>query len=335
MLAVAAGVAVPRDRRWAWLCALFALLTTTMTSIVITHRTEGTVEKLAVAAEQLAWAVGPTLYHYVRMSLGFSVSLRRAWPHFLLPGLILLIGTPLILLWDFEPVPPEMLVAQQIAYSAAAFFLFLDRPDPSDRSPLGFWWPLAVLAAMAGVHVAQLIRVSRWGALNQDIVPAIGAGAMIVLTLMALLLAHHRPRSSVPYAKSLIGAGRAQAIFEEAVKAMKDEALYRRPDLTLGDLASRINVGVHHLSQSLSRAGGTSFNDLVSRLRVEEAKRLLRESANRTVAVEPLGMEAGFRSRSAFYSAFRDQTGVTPAEYRRLESGSVSCPLGEDTDQRD
>jgi AraC-like DNA-binding protein len=71
-------------------------------------------------------------------------------------------------------------------------------------------------------------------------------------------------------------------------------------------------------------AGNTSFNELVGRLRVEEAQRLLLDPSNAGVAVEPLGMEAGFRSRSAFYAAFRGQTGLSPAEFRK--QGGLSRP---------
>ena len=332
LLALASAIAARRDRRWAWLCALFFVIVVSFTAILITHRTEGRAEQIAVVFEQISWAAGPVLYHYVRMSLGYPVTLRRAWIHFLLPAAILLIGTPLILIGGFEPLPPEWLIAQQAAYTAASILLFVHRPQRADRSPFGYWWPGCILGAMVGIHIAQFVRMSPLGARVEDIVPIIGALGMMTLVVVALAVAQQVPKKSAAYAKSSIGAARARSIFEEARAALEQDEYYKRFDLSLGDVAARIDVGVHHLSQSLSTAGETSFGDLVARMRVAEAKRLLLDPANRGVAVEPLGMEAGFRSRSAFYAAFRDETGLSPAEYRK---SFMSSPSGQDMAGRD
>ena len=335
LLALASGLASRRDRRWAWLCAMFCLLVVTFTAIIVSHRSDGMVERAANATEQLAWFVGPVLFLYLRIALGYGLG-RRFWLHFALPAAIVLVGTPLILFGVYEPIPVRLLVAYQVAYTAASIVLLVRRPEKSDRTAMGYWWPVSAVSAMVGIHVAQLARMTAWGAVNADIVPVIGSISVMAMMFLALAVAQQAPRKPADrYAKSALPEGRARAIFDEARGVIAEGGLYRRFDLTLGDVAASMGVGVHHLSQSLSVAGDTSFNELVSRLRVEEAKRLLVEPRNAGVAVEPLGMEAGFRSRSAFYAAFREQTGLTPAEYRKREGPMMSSPTGQDTPIRD
>ena len=101
--------------------------------------------------------------------------------------------------------------------------------------------------------------------------------------------------------------------------------------MSLSELARRADVPVRHLSQAISEAGGTSFNALITGRRLQAAKTLLEDPLNGAVAVEALGLEAGFRSRSAFYAAFRKTTGLTPVQYRDRAAGeNVSSPFGSD-----
>jgi AraC-like DNA-binding protein len=316
LLVVASGWAARHDRRWAWLCALFALMLLTLTAIVVSHRTEGDIERAAVAVEQIGWFAGPLFYHYVRASIGYVVTLRQAIAHFALPAAVVAVGTALILLRGYEPLP-ELNVFFQLCYTAAAIVLFARRPERGDRSLPAFWIPLVLLGAMVGIHSGQLLRFSPWGSTFADAVPLAASLFVLLFVLGALLAARPSAKSrTAAYAKSSLEEERAAAIFE-AARAAIGGGLYRRFDLSLGDVAQEIGVSVHHLSQAISAAGRTSFAELVARLRVEEAERLLLDSANRAVAVEPLGMEAGFRSRSAFYAAFRGRTGLSPADYRR------------------
>lgn len=317
LLALATGWAARRDRRWAWLCALFCIMFLTLTAILVTHRTEGEIERAAVAVEQIGWFAGPVLFHYVRAASGYVITPRSASLHFLAPAAILMVTVPLLFINDAEPLPPAAHVIYHVCYTAASILLFARRPERSDRTLAGFWSPLAVLAATAGIHIAQLVRLSPLGSAVADAVPLIGSLFVLALVLAALLIAQAPRRSaSTRYAKSGLGDERAREIYEAAEVAIAG-GLFRRFDLSLGDVALAIGVPVHHLSQSISVAGGSSFNELVNRIRVEEAQSLLLAPGNSTVAVEPLGMEAGFRSRSAFYAAFRSRTGLSPAEYRK------------------
>nr|HRK63217.1 helix-turn-helix domain-containing protein [Terricaulis sp.] len=59
-----------------------------------------------------------------------------------------------------------------------------------------------------------------------------------------------------------------------------------------------------------------TFPEYLQHARVEETKRLLRDPAETRTSVEAIGLLAGFGSRSAFYKAFGDRVGMSPAAYR-------------------
>lgn len=110
---------------------------------------------------------------------------------------------------------------------------------------------------------------------------------------------------------------------EKIVVLLEKEKLYQEPDLTLQQLAGRLESTIHHLSQAINDGLGKNFYDLVNGYRVEEAKRLLLDPKNSSFTILSVGFEAGFNSKTTFNTVFKKFTGQTPTEYR-AEQKSVS-----------
>ena len=97
---------------------------------------------------------------------------------------------------------------------------------------------------------------------------------------------------------------------------MHTEKMHLRSDLTLPKLAVLVKCSVNHLSQVLNAGFGMSFFDFLNSYRIEDAKRILggKQSGSQTILDIPFAV--GFNTNSAFYSAFKKSTGLTPAQYR-------------------
>jgi AraC-like DNA-binding protein len=95
---------------------------------------------------------------------------------------------------------------------------------------------------------------------------------------------------------------------------MTTEHLYKNPNLTLPELAKKLQVSVPQLSQFLNHNLSTSFADYVNKLRINEAKKLLLSKSRLTM--ELIAEQSGYNSQSTFYSAFRKFERCTPAMFR-------------------
>ena len=98
---------------------------------------------------------------------------------------------------------------------------------------------------------------------------------------------------------------------------MEEEHLYRNPDLGRQVVAEQLGISEGYLSQIMSAQVGRPFADYVNSYRIEEAKRLLSSPDFDPYSLEAIGLEAGFKSRSAFYTGFKKATGITPGMYRK------------------
>ena len=69
--------------------------------------------------------------------------------------------------------------------------------------------------------------------------------------------------------------------------------------------------------QIINEKMGRNFLDFVNQYRVEEAKGMLTDENRNHLTVLSIAYDAGFNSKTAFYSAFKKQTGTSPTKYRK------------------
>ena len=122
------------------------------------------------------------------------------------------------------------------------------------------------------------------------------------------------------YQKSLLTDERAAEIARQLLDLMDSEKPYLKPELTLMELAAKLAVSPHNLSQVFNCEIKKSFFDFVNEYRVGEAKKLLSSPQYGHYSVLGIALEAGFNSKSAFYTAFGKHAGTTPSEFRKQQT---------------
>lgn len=101
----------------------------------------------------------------------------------------------------------------------------------------------------------------------------------------------------------------------QLIACMRENKPYLNPKLSLKDLAARVDIPYYHLSNLLNNHLETSFYDFVNQYRVAEFIRLQQDPKNQHLTLLSLAYDAGFNSKSTFYSIFKKYKGVSPSDY--------------------
>ncbi len=117
------------------------------------------------------------------------------------------------------------------------------------------------------------------------------------------------------YPKSGLSPEQADQLHSALRALMEKEKLYRKSELTIGDLAAPLDIHPNYLSQVINEKEGKNFYDFVNSYRIEEFKQLLSIPANRRKTLLALAFDCGFNSKSSFNRFFKKATGQTPSEY--------------------
>ncbi len=102
---------------------------------------------------------------------------------------------------------------------------------------------------------------------------------------------------------------------------MVDER-YKKSDLTLKSLAKELQVPANRLSEHIKEKHKMKFKDYINQYRIKKVKELLQEPQQKYTMVA-LAEEAGFGSKSIFYTTFKRATGMTPSEYSKRKDSDV------------
>ncbi|GGD43772.1 helix-turn-helix domain-containing protein [Muriicola marianensis] len=97
---------------------------------------------------------------------------------------------------------------------------------------------------------------------------------------------------------------------------IRESNCFINPDLTIMDLADGIDEHPKLVSEAINSVEKQNFNSYINQYRIRKAEDLLKTDKGSQLSVEGIGTEVGFKSKSAFYSAFKKFTGTTPTQYR-------------------
>ena len=302
---------------------------------------------LAAIASSTIMLTPVFLWFFARAAAGDPVKMR--WPHFLpaLINLVLLITLAFSARADniggaITVSAPRMMAALAAApvflllavsaYPILAYRTAAPRESAlknflSDETAVAFSWVRIWAATTVALNIA-LIAVSvasNAGGASIETITTIGAA---IIAGQILFVAYKGLRSgAIPKAYALVeepaaGTPNAEApdaeaparlaAFEAHMAAAKP---FLRPDLSIGALADQLGWPREEVTRAV-RANDENFFDCINRYRVEEAKRLIADPANRDITLLSLGLDAGFGSKSAFNSAFRRHLGITPSKFR-------------------
>ncbi|MDH6252057.1 AraC-like DNA-binding protein [Chryseobacterium sp. H1D6B] len=98
---------------------------------------------------------------------------------------------------------------------------------------------------------------------------------------------------------------------------MDSEELYRNSNLKLSDVAVKMNISAHQLSQLLNDNLGKSFSTYINEYRINEACEKIGNGSY--LKIEEIGYEVGFNSKSTFFSTFKKIKNTTPLLYKQMQ----------------
>lgn len=120
---------------------------------------------------------------------------------------------------------------------------------------------------------------------------------------------------SVRYEHKKIDIKNAKDIIEQIDLLFKDESIFINPEFKIRNLAELLGVSPHYLSQILNDNLNINFPNFINKYRIKVATQMIKDFPNLTI--EAIGKDCGFKSKATFYKAFKIETGITPAMYKK------------------
>lgn len=128
----------------------------------------------------------------------------------------------------------------------------------------------------------------------------------------------------IKYERSGLKNSDAEKYLTRLFRHMDTKKPYLDADLTIQDFAESLNIPRHYLTQVINEKLSKNFYQFINEYRVEEVKRLLMDKDYKKFTITAIAFESGFNSKSAFNSAFKEITGMTPTEYKIQQNGNTA-----------
>lgn len=241
------------------------------------------------------------------------------------PAALALMTFVMIFCWILASFAYVIAILRRLtAYRARVRQLYTD----VERRDLRWVDAVMILLVMTWGMGALSLAVENLGsgaALLDVLLLGLTACSLLVLNLFAPITPTYSPpgpdedEPDLKYARSALTPNHTARLALRIEAAMRKDALYLDPSLSLQKLSQHIGAVPNHVSQTLNQEIGATFFDYVAQWRIEASKPLIQSGNDSVLAV---ALEVGFNSRSTFYKAFKRETDMTPKEFRATRAST-------------
>jgi AraC-like DNA-binding protein len=124
-----------------------------------------------------------------------------------------------------------------------------------------------------------------------------------------------RPQQRAPEANLAPQDSKKSEDLERIIAYLETEKPYVQVNFSLHDLAQVLNIPHIRVTACFKKELNTSFPTYRNKLRVAHAISLLRQGAHLSTSIEGIAQRSGFKSKSIFFAAFKEEHGTTPSEW--------------------
>lgn len=160
----------------------------------------------------------------------------------------------------------------------------------------------------------------------QDTVLTASGLAAIFLTRLAVSYRKRNPLAGSagrtrPRLLASSTATNGDALARRILDAIQDEKIVTTPNLKVAEFSAMLGVHDYKVTQCITgRLNYRNFNHLVNSFRLKRAKTALRDPEKKTQPILSIAFDCGFNSIGPFNRAFKQETGMTPKQFRASQS---------------
>lgn len=105
------------------------------------------------------------------------------------------------------------------------------------------------------------------------------------------------------------------APYKEITGTIEKQQLYLDNNLSLKTLSDKLQIRDKELSKIINQCYNDNFYHYINSFRINYFKEIINDEKYKNMTLEAIAFEAGFNSKSSFYSAFKKMENSTPQQY--------------------
>ncbi len=195
----------------------------------------------------------------------------------------------------------------------------------SEREHKTLKWIRFILYVFIGFHLLWITEdvLSLWG----HLLPELLAASSTIFTFLLIFWIAYNGFSQpelfqqqmflipTPDKEEVQPANRKNEDYDRLLNLLEKDKPYTHPKLNLRMLAAHMQMNEKELSALINGEAKCNFYTFINQYRVKEFKYLLSTPKAEQMSLLGLAQEAGFHSKSTFYSTFKRLEGCTPKAY--------------------
>jgi AraC-like DNA-binding protein len=198
-------------------------------------------------------------------------------------------------------------------YLTVSVYFVVTNKETLKADNIRFKWAIALIVGFGALWITFALQLFAYDRFYYLVIVLVS----VILTYSLSLWAFSQQRLFINQKHKHVGESEDYEDIRSQIAQLLREEIFVDASLNLTLLAKRLNKQPYLVSRVINDKFNMTFPELLLRHRIRKAEELLLSSLNKTYTVEGIAYESGFSTLSAFYTAFKKETGMTPTQFRK------------------